>query len=164
VGGEAGGSQRHEEIDLENSDGRESQPWERPFVPKSGRVCSSPSSVPSKVHSVFLPRDHAHRRRRPSLSPHSISFPLSLAVSLAVGHSCIECRHLLPSAWSLPMRHTQFLTGFLSSGFPLSCGTQLLGKFFSNATSLTCIFQISPSRVLLPSLGPVPSFMKIRLE
>jgi hypothetical protein len=29
-GGDAGGSQRHEEIDLENSYAPESQPWERP--------------------------------------------------------------------------------------------------------------------------------------
>ena len=41
MGGEAGGNQRHEEIDLENSDAPESQPWERPFVPK--KFCSSPS-------------------------------------------------------------------------------------------------------------------------
>jgi hypothetical protein len=29
---------------LENSDAPESQPWERPFVPKSGHLCCSPSS------------------------------------------------------------------------------------------------------------------------
>ena len=90
VGGEAGGSQRHEEIDFENSDAPESQPWELP------------SPLPRPVLALAVLRlDNARLRvafpSRLSLSPVSLDVMVSL-----------ECRRLLASSLALALAGTHF--------------------------------------------------------
>jgi len=113
---------------LENSDAPESQPWERPFVPKSSaprppRLASAPSIVPS----LFSPS----RSRSPSplpLIPSLYLFPPQPRRSSLASN--VAAALLFLPAWSLP---TQFLTATFSRGFPLSCGSRLPSKLFSYA-------------------------------
>ena len=101
VGGEAGGSQRHEEIDLENSDAPESQPWELPSP--------LPRLAVLRLDNARLRTAFAWHSPLASLFPQSPSLlwsPSSVAASL-------------PPPWPSPLRaHTSRWSLSCDSPFP----------------------------------------------